>query len=50
MCESNVLLTDGQVFIYFFFFSRVLQISPIFDERLAGYKQNILERAAKSVY
>ena len=33
MWESQVLLTDGQVV-----FHRVLQSSPIFDERSARYK------------
>ena len=40
MWESQVLLTDGQVF-----FPRVLQFSPTSDERSAWYKWNILERA-----
>ena len=38
--ESHVLLTDGQVA-----FPRVLRFSPTFDERLARYKCNTLERA-----
>ena len=42
MCESQVLLTDGQVV-----FLRVLRFSPTFDERSARYKWNILERAVK---
>ena len=42
MWESQVLLTDGQVF-----FPRVLRFSPTFDERSARYKWNILERAVK---
>ena len=42
MWESQVLLTDGQVV-----FLRVLRFSPIFDERSARYKWNILERAVK---
>ena len=38
--ESQVLLTYGQVV-----FPRVLQFLPSFDERLAWYKLNILERS-----
>ena len=40
MCESQVLLMDGQVV-----FPQVLRFSPTFDERSARYKGNILERA-----
>ena len=42
MWESQVLLTDGQVF-----FLRALRFSPTFDDRSARYKGNILERAVK---
>ena len=41
--ESQVLLTDGQEV-----FPWVLWFSPIFDERSARYKWNILERAINS--
>ena len=43
MWENQALLTDGQVV-----FPWILQFFlPTFDERLARYKQNILERAVK---
>ena len=42
MWESQALLKDGQVV-----FPGILRFSPTFDERLARYKPNILERAVK---
>ena len=42
MWESQALLKDGQVV-----FPWILPFFPTFDERLARYKPNIIERAVK---
>ena len=42
MWESQALLKDGQVV-----FPWILRFLPTFDERLARYKPNIIERAVK---